>query len=116
MEIWHNPRCSKSRTALAALRESGAEFQERRYLEDAPTVAELADVLKRLGLEPWDITRLGEPVAKELGLRAAERDRARWLEILAEHPALIQRPIVITDDGRAYVARDEASLDAALDR
>lgn len=116
MEIWHNPRCSKSRAALAALGESGVEFRERRYLEDSPTAAELADVLGRLGLEPWDITRLGDPLAKELDLKSAERDRDQWLATLAAHPALIQRPIILTDDGRAYVARDEASLDAALDR
>ncbi|MDX6743152.1 arsenate reductase family protein [Actinocorallia sp. A-T 12471] len=116
MEIWHNPRCSKSRAALAALNESGAEFSERRYLDDAPTAAELEDVLTRLGLEPWDITRMGEPVAKELGLKSAERDRARWIEILATHPSLIQRPIILTDDGRAHVARDEASIEAALGR
>ncbi|GAB2818767.1 arsenate reductase family protein [Actinocorallia aurea] len=115
-EIWHNPRCSKSRAALAALGESGVEFTERRYLEEVPTAAELEDVLHRLGMEPWEITRMGEPVAKELGLRSAERDRARWIETLVAHPSLIQRPIILTDDGRAFVARDEASVDAALGR
>ncbi|GAA2732518.1 arsenate reductase family protein [Actinocorallia aurantiaca] len=114
MEIWHNSRCSKSRAAKAALEEAGLEFSERRYLEDAPSVAELEEVLGKLGLEPWDITRMNEPVAKELGLRDAEHDRKRWLETLAAHPSLIQRPIVITDDGRAYVARDEDSLGQAL--
>ncbi|ROO83886.1 arsenate reductase [Actinocorallia herbida] len=116
MEIWHNPRCSKSRAALAALSGSGAEFTERRYLEDAPTVADLEDVLTRLGMEPWEITRMGEPVAKELELKSAEHDRGRWIEVLAAHPSLIQRPIILTDDGRAFVARDEASVEAALGR
>ncbi|MEO3783377.1 ArsC/Spx/MgsR family protein [Actinocorallia sp. B10E7] len=114
MEIWHNPKCSKSRAAKDALADAGCEIRERRYLEDGPTAAEIEDVLGKLGLEPWDITRMGEPLAKELGLKDAERDRKAWVETLAAHPSLIQRPIVITDDGRAYVARDEESIKKAL--
>jgi len=114
MEIWHNSRCFKSRAAKGALEKAGVQFSERRYLEDAPSVAELEEVLGKLGLEPWDITRMNEPVAKELGLRNAKHDRKPWLETLSAHPSLIQRPIIITDDGRAYVARDEDSLGQAL--
>ncbi len=114
MEIWHNPKCSKSRAAREALADAGREVRERRYLQDAPTTAEIEDVLGKLGLEPWDITRMNEPLAKELGLRDAERDRRRWVETLAAHPSLLQRPIVITDDGRAYVARDVESIEKAL--
>ncbi|HEX2314757.1 MAG TPA: arsenate reductase family protein [Thermomonospora sp.] len=115
MEIWHNPRCSKSRAAKAALDEAGRAYTERRYLDDPPTAAELDEVLTRLGAEPWDIARLNEPVARELGLKDLERDRARWIEILAAHPVLIQRPIILTDGGRAVVARDETTLGDALD-
>ncbi|WP_460366136.1 ArsC/Spx/MgsR family protein [Actinocorallia lasiicapitis] len=114
MEIWHNPRCSKSRTAKTALDEAGVAYTERRYLEDAPTAAEIEAVLVKLGVEPWDITRMAEPAAKELDLKNAPRDRAAWIAVLAAHPSLLQRPIVITDDGRAYIARDEESLTEAL--
>ncbi|RMI32415.1 arsenate reductase family protein [Nocardia stercoris] len=113
MEIWHNPKCSKSRAAKAALDEAGIAYVERRYLDDAPTVAELTEILGRLGLEPWDITRTGEAEAKELGLAGWTRtdaDRARWIDALANHPKLIQRPIVITGDGNAVVARNEETL------
>lgn len=109
MEIWHNPRCSKSRSAKKALEDNGVEHVERRYLEDAPTAAELAEVLDKMGAEPWDITRMGETRAKELGLAALPRDRDEWLELLAANPVLIERPIVITDD-KAFVARTEESL------
>jgi arsenate reductase len=109
MEIWHNPRCSKSRSAKSALDGSGVEYVERRYLEDAPTAAELAEVLAKMGAEPWDITRMGEARAKELGVAVLPRDREAWLEVLAANPVLIERPIVIDGD-RAFVARTEESL------
>lgn len=109
MEIWHNPRCSKSRAAKAALDEAGVDYTERRYLDEPPTADELDAVLTRIGAEPWDVARLNEPVAKELGLKDLERDRARWIEIMVANPVLIQRPIVLTGD-TAVVARDEASV------
>lgn len=114
VEIWHNPRCSKSRAAKAALDEAGVEYTERRYLDDPPTADELDAVLKRIGAEPWDVARLNEPVAKELGLKDLERDRARWIEIMAANPVLIQRPIVLNGE-TAVVARDDASVRGALD-
>jgi arsenate reductase len=117
MEIWINPACSKCRAATSALDEAGVPYTVRRYLEDPPTREELETVLARLGLEPWDITRLGEPEAGELGLPTLPRDaehRARWLDALAGHPRLVQRPIVTADDGTAVVARDQAALDRLL--
>ncbi|MFG1999971.1 arsenate reductase family protein [Spirillospora sp. NPDC048911] len=113
-EIWHNPRCSKSRTAKAALDEAGVEYVERRYLDEPPTAREFADVLDRIGAEPWEVARLSEPVAKELGLKDLEHDRARWIEIMVANPVLIQRPIVVSDTD-AVVARDPQSVRKALD-
>ncbi|GAA3149548.1 arsenate reductase family protein [Planomonospora alba] len=112
--VWHNPRCSKSRCALDALTGAGRDVTVRRYLDDPPTAAELTEVLDRLGLEPWDITRMGEARARELGLADKARDRDEWIAILAAHPILIQRPIVLTDDGRAVIARDDETLRSLL--
>ncbi|MGW2046886.1 arsenate reductase family protein [Streptomyces sp. NPDC001858] len=116
MEIWINPACSKCRSALTLLDAEGADYTVRRYLEDVPSRDKIRDVLDRLGLEPWDITRTAEAVAKELGLKEWARDagsRERWIGALAEHPKLIQRPIITADDGTAVVARtDEAVRDA----
>ncbi|QLY27879.1 arsenate reductase family protein [Nocardia huaxiensis] len=113
VEIWHNPKCSKSRAAKSVLDDTGAEYTERRYLDNPPSAAEIRDVLGKLGLEPWDITRTAEAEAKELGVSGWGRtaaDRNRWIEALAAHPRLIQRPIVFTADGRAILARDEDAL------
>ncbi|MFJ3444025.1 arsenate reductase family protein [Streptomyces sp. NPDC086081] len=119
MEIWINPACSKCRSALQLLDAEGADYTVRRYLEDVPGEDEIRDVLTRLGLEPWDITRTQEAAAKELGLKEWPRDagtRDRWIKALAEHPKLIQRPIITADDGTAVVARTDEAVRAALGR
>ncbi|MGW3108530.1 arsenate reductase family protein [Streptomyces sp. NPDC001100] len=119
MEIWINPACSKCRSAVSLLDAEGAEYTVRRYLEDVPSEAEIRDVLERLGLEPWDITRTQETVAKELGLKEWARDassRERWVSALAAHPKLIQRPIITADDGTAVVARSDEAVREALSR
>jgi arsenate reductase len=117
MEIWVNPACSKCRSALSVLDAAGAGYTVRRYLEDPPGTGELTAVLARLGLEPWDITRTAEPVAKELGLASWTRtpaDRERWIEALAAHPKLIQRPIITADDGTTVVGRTEEAVRSVL--
>lgn len=117
MEIWINPACSKCRSALTLLDAEGADYTVRRYLEDPPTVQELEEVLRRLGLEPWDITRTGEAVAAELGLASWARDaasRSRWIEALAAHPILIQRPIITAEDGTTVVGRSQEAVRKVL--
>lgn len=119
MEIWINPACSKCRSALTLLDAEGADYTVRRYLEDVPSPEEIRQVLDRLGLEPWDITRTQEAVAKELGVKEWPRDEAnrdRWIEALAGHPKLIQRPIITAEDGTAVVARSEEAVRDALSR
>ncbi len=110
MEVWFNPSSSKCRTARDRLDAAGAEYTLRRYLEEPPTEAELRAALAALGLEPWDITRTADPLARELGVRDLPRDADTWIRLLVEHPRLIQRPIVLGEDGRAWVARDDATL------
>ncbi|MFD9035698.1 arsenate reductase family protein [Streptomyces sp. NPDC059567] len=119
MEIWINPACSKCRSAISLLDAEGAEYTVRRYLEDVPNPDEIRAVLERLGLEPWDITRTGEADAKELGLKDWPRDEAnrdRWVEALATHPKLIQRPIITAEDGTAVVGRTEEAVRDAMSR
>ncbi|MFD4871266.1 ArsC/Spx/MgsR family protein [Streptomyces sp. NPDC058412] len=121
MEIWINPACSKCRSALTLLDAEGAEYTVRRYLEDVPSEDEIREVLGRLGLEPWDITRTSDPLAKETGVRDLPREatdaaRGRWIAHLAAHPKLIQRPIITAEDGSAVVARSEEAVREALSR
>ncbi|MEV7723867.1 ArsC/Spx/MgsR family protein [Streptomyces sp. NPDC087917] len=121
MEIWINPACSKCRSALTLLDAEGAEYTVRRYLEDVPSEQEIREVLGRLGLEPWDITRTSDPLAKETGVRELPREeteagRHRWIAHLAAHPKLIQRPIITAEDGTAVIARSPEAVHEALSR
>jgi arsenate reductase len=114
MELWHNPRCTESRQAKELLDERGVAYEERRYLDRPPTAEELDAVLTAMGKEPWEVTRMGESVADELGLEAAPKasaaDRRAWIEAMVAHPILIERPILVTDDGRAAVGRPTEAI------
>ena len=114
MELWHNPRCSKSRAAKAILDDRSIAYEERRYLERPPTTDELDGVLAAMGKQPWEVARLGEDVAKQLDLRHWPKDRQRWLEAMAANPVLIERPILVADDGRAVLGRPPEAVEALL--
>ena len=114
MELWHNPKCSKSRAAKAILDESGVEYVEKRYVDDPPDAEKLDRVLIALGKEPWEIARMGESLATELDLEGRAHDRAEWLAILVAHPILIERPIFIADDGRAVLGRPPEAVGILL--
>ena len=82
-----------------------------------PDAAALERVLEALGRQPWEITRMGEERAKELGLRALAQSpaaRAEWIDLLVANPILIERPILVTDDGRAAVGRPTDAIEALL--
>lgn len=114
MELWHNPKCSKSRAAKAILDEAGADYVERRYLDEPPDAETLDRVLTALGKEPWDVARMGEDRAKELDLAARPRDRDVWIGLLVDNPILIERPILVADDGRAVLGRPPESVSSLL--
>ena len=111
MEIWVNPACSKCQAATEALDDAGVEYTVRRYLDEPPTRTELEDVLARLGLEPWHITRTGEPESVAVSdLPRTAQARGEWVQALVDHPRLIQRPIITADDGTVVIGRDPESL------
>ncbi len=108
MTLWHNPRCSKSRGALALLQERGVHVVERRYLEQPPTVRELETLAASLRREPWQLVRFKESEAETLRMTEWPQEpahRERWFEALEGHPRLLERPIAVTADGRAVVGR-----------
>lgn len=102
--LWHNPRCSKSRQALALLEEAGAELTIRRYLEDPPSLRELEAVHTALG-QPRviDMMRSREAEFKAASLSKTDND-ATLIKAMADHPKLIERPVAIKG-GRAVLGR-----------
>lgn len=113
MEIWFNPSCSKCRAAKARLDAAGESYVERRYLENPPSVEELTDVLRRLGLEPWELARDGNGTPVEALPRDAEH-RGQWIAAMVAHPALIQRPVIVADDGTVVVGRTPEALEKII--
>ncbi|WP_258806664.1 arsenate reductase (glutaredoxin) [Pseudidiomarina sp. CB1] len=95
VSIYHNPRCSKSRQTLALLQEQGIEPQIIEYLKDTPDVAQLKDLLSKLGfVSARELMRSKEDIFKELELKN-EDDEEKLLAAMAAHPKLIERPIVV---------------------
>lgn len=92
--IYHNPRCRKSREALALLDEHGINPEVVRYLDDAPAPEELKLIAAKLDLPVKDMVRREEKAYKEKYKHADFTDD-EWLRILSEEPKLIQRPIVV---------------------
>lgn len=103
VQVFFNPSCSKCRSVRGILEERGLEVDYIRYLEHSPTRTELERVLEMLGTDdPRRMMRTKEPVYRELDLASADRDTL--LDAMAEHPILIERPIIIRD-GRAVIGR-----------
>jgi len=101
--IWHNPKCSKSRNAADLLEERGIHAEVVRYLETPPSMEEIKEVLKMLGISARELMRTKEAIYKELDLKNVE-DEEKLIEAMAEYPKLIERPIVIKD-GKAAIGR-----------
>ena len=111
--IYHNPRCSKSRQALALLKENTDGFNVVEYLKEPPTATELKTLIKRLGLRPHDIVRTKEPEYKEAGLSSSSSNK-EVIAALVRFPKLLERPIVVCN-GKAVVGRPpEKVLDIIL--
>lgn len=111
-KIFHNPKCSKSRATLALLQEHGVEPEIVEYLKTPPTVAELKAIVAKLGIKPEQLVRKGEDVYKTHYAGKTLTD-AQWLEALAKHPILIERPIVVSGN-RAVVGRPPENVKTLL--
>ncbi len=102
--IFHNPRCSKSRQALALLQERGIDPEIIRYLETPPDESTIRDILGRLQIGARSLIRTTETEYKELGLDNPALSEDQLIQTLAAHPRLIERPLVL-HQGRAALGR-----------
>ena len=98
--IYHNPRCSKSRQTLALIEENGHKPQVIEYLKTPPAENTLQELIASLGFQSArELMRTKEEIYKELNLSDESLQEADLVKSMAEHPKLIERPIVITDKG-----------------
>lgn len=86
------------------LRESGVDFQKVNYYIEPLPEKKLRDLLKKMGIKPRELLRTSEPVYRELGLGKQDFSDAEIISLMAQHPDLIQRPIVERGD-RAVLGR-----------
>jgi arsenate reductase len=108
--IWHNPSCSKSRQALALLKDRGLDPTVRQYLKDSPSAEELRAALGARGAEdPMALVRKKEKLFSELEVGAMKGEAV--IEAMAKHPKLIERPLVLTDKGARIGRPTEAILE-----
>ena len=113
MRIYHNSRCSKSRATLALLEDRGGDVEVINYLDTPPTAAELAVLLKQLGITARELLRTGEAEYQSLGLDDPALDEAALIAAMVAHPKLIERPIVVAN-GKAALGRPPEAVLAIL--
>jgi len=107
--IYHNPRCSKSRQTLQLLRAHGVQPRVVEYLSTPPSVAEMEEILSRLGLEPRELMRRKEAEYAEANLSDPGLTRETLVRAMVQRPRLIERPIVVAG-GRAAVGRPPENI------
>ncbi len=111
IRILHNPRCSKSRGTLELLTQRGLDVTIIDYQSQPPSLAELDDIARKLGVEPRQMMRHDEAAYKDGNLDNPALSREQLLQAMVDHPILIQRPIVLAN-GKAAIGRPpEAVLD-----
>jgi arsenate reductase len=110
IEVYHNPRCGKSRNCLAFLENTNQEYKIIKYLEEVPNAEELKALLKKLNIKPIELVRQKEKIWIEQFKGQNLTDEA-VIEAMIENPILIERPIIIKGN-KAIVAREADKIEA----
>jgi len=92
--IFHNPRCRKSREALAYLQESTNNIEVIEYLKANLSEADIKSLLEKLNIPAEDLVRKGEEIYKST-FKGKNLSDTQWIKVIAENPVLLERPIVI---------------------
>lgn len=111
--IYHNARCSKSRSACELIAARGVDARIIDYLNEPPSKEELRGLLKKLGMRPAELVRRGEDVFKAHFAGKTLNDD-QWLDALATYPILIERPIVVRGE-KAVIGRPTQNVQELLD-
>ncbi|MCL4169675.1 UNVERIFIED_CONTAM: hypothetical protein GTU68_025678 [Idotea baltica] len=103
IKIYHNNRCSKSRCGLDILEKSGKNFEVVKYLDNAPSIEELKNIIKLLQIKPIELVRKNESIWKE-NFKNKDLSDSDIIEAMSKYPKLIERPIVINGN-KAIIGR-----------
>ena len=115
LTIYHNPRCSKSRKTLEIIRDAGVEPRIVHYLDDPPDGARIAALASLMGVPVKSLMRSKESVVAAAADLPDLDDDAALAGWIASHPAALERPIVVSEDGRqAVVGRPPENVEALL--
>ena len=104
IQIYHNPRCSKSRTTMTLLTDKGIQAEVIEYLKTPPSKQQLEQILDMLGIEPRQLMRTHESEYKDNNLADPDLSRDQLIDAMIQFPKLIERPIVICN-GKAAIGR-----------
>lgn len=104
VKIYHNPRCSKSRQALALIQAQGVQPEIVEYLKQPPSRDELSQILSLLNIKPRELMRKQETEYKVLGLDNLALTDEVLCNALLETPKLMERPIVVANN-KAVIGR-----------
>ena len=113
IQIYHNPRCGKSRSCLAFLDESNQDYEIIPYLTETPSFDDLKALLQKLDLQPIELVRTKEKIWIE-NYKGKTLSDDEIIESMADNPILIERPIVIKN-GKAIIGRDLDRVASFLD-
>lgn len=111
--LYHNPRCSKSRAALSLLEQQALDLKVIEYLKTPPDRENLLTILNELQVQPMSIVRTGDALFKQLGLDKNSLTQEHIINLLLEHPKLLERPIV-QYNGKATVGRPIENIESLL--
>jgi arsenate reductase len=103
--IYHNANCGTSRNALAAIRAAGHEPRIFEYLKQPLSRGAIAALAKRMNVSVRSLVRSKEPLFRELGLDEKDVTEDELLDAMAEHPVLLNRPIVVVQNGQTITVR-----------
>lgn len=104
IQIYHNPRCGKSRNCLAFIHEANLSYEIIPYLTETPTFDELKSLIQKLNLKPIELVRIKEKIWID-EFKGKTLNDHQIIQAMADNPILIERPIVIKD-GKAIIGRD----------
>lgn len=113
LQIFHNPRCSKSRQAMEAVESAGTDAEVVKYLDVPPDRATLESVIDKLEDDVSDLVRVGDATSKGIDLPDV-LDRDAVIGVLLEYPELMERPVLVKGD-RAIIGRPTERVQPFLD-